>query len=52
MALKLNTILPANAAVFSAVGGLIMRPQGNRLSDGHFESALLLKLNSKFNAAV
>ena len=54
MALKLNTILTVSAAVehLFSCWGLIMRPQRNCLSDGHFESALLLKLNSKFNATV
>jgi hypothetical protein len=51
MALKLNTILPASAAVerLFSCGGLIMRLHRNGLTDDHFESALLLKLNSKFN---
>ena len=51
VALKLNIILPPSATVerFFSCGGLIMHPHRNRLSDEHFESAVLLKLNPKFN---
>ena len=50
LALELNTPLPASAAcegLFST-GGLILRPHRSSLSDKHFETCLLSKLNSKF----
>ena len=50
LALELNTPLPASAAcerLFST-GGLILRPHQRSLSDKHFETCLLSKLNSKF----
>ena len=45
LALKLNTLLPASAAVerLLSCGGLVMQPHRNRLTDDNFDSCLLLR---------